>query len=178
MKIGIRAHDFGCLPPVRLAEKMAAQGVEAAQLAIPKAIAGVESYAQVTDGRCARSARLSGNTTLISPCWGAISSRRCPMRLRARRSWIRSAWGCAVRRSWGRAASAPRRRFFPGPEQERPAAYDILRRSVDAMLNDAAEAGCDRCGGAGCGPYAQQPALAAGCFRSSAAGALRLFSTR
>ena len=50
MKIGIRAHDFGCLPPVRLAEKMAAQGVEAAQLAIPKAIAGVESYAQVTDG--------------------------------------------------------------------------------------------------------------------------------
>lgn len=27
MKIGIRAHDFGCLPPVRLAEKMAAQGV-------------------------------------------------------------------------------------------------------------------------------------------------------
>lgn len=40
MKIGIRAHDFGCLPPVRLAEKMAAQGVEAAQLAIPKAIAG------------------------------------------------------------------------------------------------------------------------------------------
>ena len=45
MKIGIRAHDFGRLPPVRLAEKMAAQGVEAAQLAIPKAIAGVESYA-------------------------------------------------------------------------------------------------------------------------------------
>ena len=54
MKIGIRAHDFGCLPPVRLAEKMAAQGVEAAQLAIPKAIAGVESYAQVTDGKISK----------------------------------------------------------------------------------------------------------------------------
>ena len=57
MKIGIRAHDFGCLPPVRLAEKMAAQGVEAAQLAIPKAIAGVESYAQVSDRPAARDRR-------------------------------------------------------------------------------------------------------------------------
>ena len=40
MKIGIRAHDFGCLPPVRLAEKMAAQGVEAAQLAIQRPLPG------------------------------------------------------------------------------------------------------------------------------------------
>lgn len=141
MKIGIRAHDFGCLPPVRLAEKMAAQGVEAAQLAIPKAIAGVESYAQVTDGLLREIGAAFREHTLISPCWGAISSRRCPMRLRARRSWIRSAWGCAVRRSWGRAASAPRRRFFPGRSRSARAAYDILRRSVDAMLNDAAKLG-------------------------------------
>jgi sugar phosphate isomerase/epimerase len=40
----------------------------------------------------------------------------------------------------GAGSSAPNDAFF-GPEQERPAAYDILRRSVDAMLNDAAKLG-------------------------------------
>ncbi len=49
MKIGIRAHDFGKKSPEALAEGLQKAGVEAVQLAIPKAIEGVESYADVTD---------------------------------------------------------------------------------------------------------------------------------
>ncbi|MFQ9678859.1 MAG: hypothetical protein ACLRZH_00930 [Ruthenibacterium lactatiformans] len=107
MKIGIRAHDFGCLPPVRLAEKMAAQGVEAAQLAIPKAIAGVESYAQVTDGLLRESARHREHHIDIAVL-GCIEPSLSMRRRKAQR--IRSAWGCAVRRQGG--LRRPRRCFF------------------------------------------------------------------
>jgi sugar phosphate isomerase/epimerase len=49
MKIGIRAHDFGKLSPGELADKLAVEGIEAIQLAVPKAIEGVESYADISD---------------------------------------------------------------------------------------------------------------------------------
>jgi sugar phosphate isomerase/epimerase len=49
MKIGIRGHDFGPRRPEELAEIYAGLGVEAVQLAIPKAVAGVASYADVSD---------------------------------------------------------------------------------------------------------------------------------
>ncbi|MCL2201092.1 MAG: sugar phosphate isomerase/epimerase [Oscillospiraceae bacterium] len=43
MKIGVRAHDFGCLEPAALAKALKDSGFGAAQLALTKAIAGVET---------------------------------------------------------------------------------------------------------------------------------------
>lgn len=114
MKIGIRAHDFGCLPPVRLAEKMAAQGVEAAQLAIPKAIAGVESYAQVTDGLLREIGAAFREHHIDIAVLGCYIEPSLPDEAARKAQLDTFRLGCAVRRSWGRAASAPRRRFFPG----------------------------------------------------------------
>lgn len=41
IRIGVRAHDFGCLPAGELAAKIAAQNLVCAQLALGKAIAGL-----------------------------------------------------------------------------------------------------------------------------------------
>jgi L-ribulose-5-phosphate 3-epimerase len=41
LRIGVRAHDFGCLPPEDLAAKISAEGMACTQLAIGKAIAGL-----------------------------------------------------------------------------------------------------------------------------------------
>jgi len=42
LRIGVRAHDFGCLPAEELAAKIAAHGMVCAQLALGKAIAGLD----------------------------------------------------------------------------------------------------------------------------------------
>ncbi len=48
MKIGVRAHDYGKRPARQLAQVLREEGYEAAQLAIPKAIAGIDSYRGIT----------------------------------------------------------------------------------------------------------------------------------
>lgn len=47
MKIGVRAHDYGKMEIEQLAETLHNQGYEAAQLALPKAFAGIDSYADI-----------------------------------------------------------------------------------------------------------------------------------
>ena len=44
MKIGVRAHDYGKRPARQLAQILHEKGFEAVQLAIPKAIAGIDRY--------------------------------------------------------------------------------------------------------------------------------------
>ena len=48
MKIGVRAHDFGKMEPSKLAKRLNEAGFEAAQLAIPKAIEGINSFSDIT----------------------------------------------------------------------------------------------------------------------------------
>ena len=136
MKIGIRAHDFGCLPPVRLAEKMAAQGVEAAQLAIPKAIAGVESYAQVTDGLLREIGAAFREHHIDIAVLGCYIEPSLPDEAarKAQLDTFRLGLRCAA--ELGAGCVGTETTLFSGPEQERPAAYDILRRSVDARRKD------------------------------------------
>lgn len=53
MRIGARAHDYGKLAPEALAQTLRAAGFDAVQLALPKAIAGIESYRAVTPAQLA-----------------------------------------------------------------------------------------------------------------------------
>lgn len=48
MKIGVRAHDYGKMEIEKLAETLHNAGYEAVQLALPKAFAGIDSYADIT----------------------------------------------------------------------------------------------------------------------------------
>ena len=45
-RIGCRAHDYGKLPAAALAATLRAKGYNAAQLAMPRAIAGIEDFFQ------------------------------------------------------------------------------------------------------------------------------------
>ncbi len=48
MKIGVRAHDYGKMEIEALAKKLHDEGYEAAQLALPKAFTGIDTYADIT----------------------------------------------------------------------------------------------------------------------------------
>jgi hypothetical protein len=48
-RIGCRAHDYGKLPAAALAATLRAKGYNAAQLAMPRAIAGIEDFYHDTD---------------------------------------------------------------------------------------------------------------------------------
>ena len=48
MKIGVRAHDYGKMEIEQLAKTLHSVGYEAAQLALPKAFAGIDSYEDIT----------------------------------------------------------------------------------------------------------------------------------
>ena len=48
MRIGVRAHDYGKNTPEALISKIKEAGFQAIQLAIPKAIAGIDTFAQIT----------------------------------------------------------------------------------------------------------------------------------
>lgn len=47
-KIGVRAHDYGKMEPEKLAQVLSEEGFACAQLALPKVIAGIDSYADIT----------------------------------------------------------------------------------------------------------------------------------
>ena len=49
MKLGVRAHDYGRHQAAKLAGILKDEGFEAAQLAVPKAIVGVENYRSMTE---------------------------------------------------------------------------------------------------------------------------------
>ena len=56
MKIGVRAHDSGRFTVAKLAALLKREGYDAAQLVLPKAFTGVDSYAAI-DGRLIESVR-------------------------------------------------------------------------------------------------------------------------
>ena len=49
LRIGCRAHDYGKLPAAELAAVLRAKGYNAAQLAMPRGIAGIDDFAHITE---------------------------------------------------------------------------------------------------------------------------------
>lgn len=54
MKIGVRAHDYGKMEIEEAAKTLHQAGYEAAQLALPKVFAGIDSYDDITPGHLER----------------------------------------------------------------------------------------------------------------------------
>ena len=54
MKIGVRAHDYGKMEIEKMAETLAREGYEAAQLALPKVFSGIDSYDDITGAHLER----------------------------------------------------------------------------------------------------------------------------
>ena len=53
LRIGCRAHDYGKLTPQGLAETLRAKGYNAAQLAMPRGIAGIDDFEHITEEQLA-----------------------------------------------------------------------------------------------------------------------------
>lgn len=141
MKIGARAHDFGCYPPQELAQKLKASGVQAVQLAIPKAIQGVGSYAQVNDALLAEIRQAFQQNAIEISVLGCYIEPSLPKEdERAKQLEVfREGLRCAA--ALGAGCIATETTPFTAPESERPKALDILRRSLNTMLTDAARLG-------------------------------------
>lgn len=58
-RLGLRAHDFGCLPPDALARRLASFGASCVQLALAKALPGIAAGAEPLDPASAEKIRRS-----------------------------------------------------------------------------------------------------------------------
>ena len=68
MKYGCRAHDYGCFTAKGLADVLTANGYNAAQLAMPKAIRGIPNFTDITPPSSRISARPSPRQASKSRC--------------------------------------------------------------------------------------------------------------
>ena len=141
MKIGVRAHDFGRLSPEILAERLSAAGVEAVQLAIPKAIAGADSYHAVSDALLDRiRAAFAGRSIAIAVLGCYIDPAHPDEAGRARQvDTFRRGIYCAA--AVGAGCIATETSVFTGPEAARADAFDRLCGSLDSLLPEARRAG-------------------------------------
>jgi sugar phosphate isomerase/epimerase len=134
MKIGVRGHDFGAKSPEELAELYGALGVETVQLAIPKAVAGVESYAAVTDrllARIADSFRAGGIGVAVLGCYIEPALPDRAAREAQLAVFERGAY-CAG--ALGAGCVATETTAYSGGEDGRARQFDDLCRSLDAMM--------------------------------------------
>lgn len=141
MRIGVRGHDFGRHSPEDLADILAGAGVEAAQLALPKVIEGVDSYYDVSDGllerlKAALAARDIEHSVLgcyIEPAAADPDERERQLGVFARGIYCASALGAKC--------VGTETTNYNGNESGREAAFDILSRSVERMLLEAGKLG-------------------------------------
>ncbi len=70
MKIGVRAHDYGKMEIETLAETLHREGYEAAQLALPKAFLGIDTYEDITLSHLERIRRAFEDNQVEIPVFG------------------------------------------------------------------------------------------------------------
>ena len=70
MKIGVRAHDYGKMGIEKLAETLHNAGYQAAQLALPKAFAEIDSYADIKPEHLERIRRAFEKWEIEIPVFG------------------------------------------------------------------------------------------------------------
>lgn len=70
MKIGVRAHDYGKMEIEKAAETLHRAGYEAAQLALPKVFAGIDSYEDITGEHLERIRRAFEEWKVEIPVFG------------------------------------------------------------------------------------------------------------
>ncbi|MDR2042785.1 MAG: sugar phosphate isomerase/epimerase [Clostridium sp.] len=138
MRIGVRGHDFGRLPPLQLAQKLAACGADAVQLAIPKAIEGIDGYGSVSHEQLdGINAAFAANDIHIAVLGCYIDPAIWDERERKAQIGIFKN-GIACARALGAEVIGTETTAFFGAEKQRGAAFDLLCESLNEMLDAAA----------------------------------------
>ncbi|MDR1439204.1 MAG: sugar phosphate isomerase/epimerase [Clostridiales bacterium] len=134
MRIGIRGHDFGPGSPEELAERYAALGIQAVQLAIPKAVAGVASYAGVSDRLLAAisdSFRAAGVCVAVLGCYIDPALPDAGARAAQLAEFERGAY-CAA--ALGAGCVATETTAYSGGEEGRERQLGLLFESLERMM--------------------------------------------
>ncbi len=141
MRIGARAHDFGKHSPKKLAEILAESGLSAAQLAIPKAIEGVGSYFDVSDGLCYEIKSAFEEKNIEIPVLGCYIEPALPDKEERLAQLKIFSKALKVSRLVGAGAVGSETTHFSHDESERENAYSLLLDSVLRMAEDAEKTG-------------------------------------
>lgn len=141
MKIGIRGHDFGRHSITKLISLYRQYDIQTIQLAIPKAIAGIESYHDADDavlhelGAALRQAEISVSVLgcYVDPALECASRRKQEVEV------FRQGIRCAAALNAGCIGTETT--MFGEDESRRPLAFDRLCSSLELMLESARDAG-------------------------------------
>ncbi|MDR1538747.1 MAG: sugar phosphate isomerase/epimerase [Clostridiales bacterium] len=137
MKIGVRGHDFGKKQPRDLAELLRGFGLDAAQLAVPKAIEGIASYFDADENLLDEIKReFSANEIEISVLGCYIEPSLPDPQLRKEQiSIFKRGIECAAALEAGVIGTETTK--FSGSQRERERALGFLYESVEEMLEKA-----------------------------------------
>ena len=142
MKIGVRAHDFGRMTPCELAKTIKEAGFQTAQLALTKAISGVNSFGDVgasTLEQVRRAFSDNGIEIGVLGCYVEIGLSDRDARLKEAEKFFT---GLEYARELGaKLVGTETTRFPPGLDAEREPAYQNLKDSVLRMAEQAEKSG-------------------------------------
>lgn len=152
LRIGIRAHDFGRCSPEELARRVMADGFDAVQLALGKAIMGCESLScgQLSSafaGRVAKAFALQGVEIAVLGCYinpihPDTAQRRELLALFQDHLRCARDFGCGLVALESGSVSAD---YSPHPANHEAAASDALLESLGELVTTAEQ--CDVCVG-------------------------------
>jgi L-ribulose-5-phosphate 3-epimerase len=151
MKLGVRAHDFGCLPADELAARIAAHGLESVQLAPNKAIVGLESDAGRLGPGLASGIRRAfdrhGIRIAVLGCYINLGDRdACRRRPQLDRfkEYLRLArdFGCGI---VGTETGSLNGDFSRHPDNAGEEAFQIVLGSVRELVREAERVGVSVC---------------------------------
>jgi len=144
MKIGVRAHDFGRMEPCELAKTIRKAGFETVQLALTKAISGIQAFADVDAAKLERIRRGfddNGVEIGVLGCYVEIGLPDKDARLLEVEKFLT---GLEHAKELGvNLAGTETTRFLPDLNAEREPAYQNLKDSVLRMVERAEKLGVD-----------------------------------
>jgi sugar phosphate isomerase/epimerase len=151
MRIGIRAHDFGKLPADQLATRIVAKGLKCVQLAVNKAIAGIDlKPGEMTPGlawEVGQAFQRAGVQIAVLGCYINPANPDAASRaqsLRYFKDHLRCArdFGCAV---VGLETGTPTVDYSPHPDTQGEAAFQTMLHSIAELVAEAEKFGVTVC---------------------------------
>jgi sugar phosphate isomerase/epimerase len=146
IRIGLRAHDYGCLPPAELAQTIAAYGAESVQLALSKALSRPPAAGSLSPGY-ARSLRKTFEERglaiavlgcYINPVHPDRDERERSLRLFEEHLRFSRDFGCSL---VGTETGSRNPDCSRHPDTEKPETFDLLCSSIERLLKTAEKCG-------------------------------------
>ena len=142
MKIGLRAHDFGRMKPCELAKTIKKAGFETAQLALTKAITGINSFADVDASTLEQVRRAFDDNSIEIGVLGCYVEIGLPDRDARLQEVEKFFLGLEHAKELGvKLVGTETTHFPPGLHAEREPAYQNLKDSVLRMVERAEKSG-------------------------------------